>query len=551
VELGETDANTATMRRIGFLPVLALACVSLASSQGVAPNGAAASLLHARGKVLLTQLKGDPANDADVFRQVGSDLAQQLLQEVASHGLENTATLDDWAAMHRAYNGLTALEIFRNNPAKAAAYAFYNDAFYRSKERNYEAGLACLRQALELDKQAGQPLYLVHKAIGDDLRSLGRLPEAMDAFRLAEQSLADPLDKTAATLGRDIVGTLLARGKQEEAEQQVEQMTQRAMRAPPVYQAQTWFARSDFLFSDQKYAAGIDAVKAAVAATDKTPDAALLSYEAVAQLSAAILDGLSNLPYEEALRLARLADAQIPGLPIQITPFAQRAIRERRRLGGDLDGVLREDVARVEAARKVANPAELSGSLKLLAASYASVNEMRKRALTLEEAVEAEKKAFPQSGLPDNPVALRSYMNLLNTLGESYIDLGEGAPARRNFDAVLKACASLSAASTLESLRPMQEEALMGKAGALALDDDPEGARALLRKLLLTVGKDNRPYVLLALGRFERTLNEGPGAAVEYYEQAAEGCTRQGTIGRNSPRGSQWSVIWRRGLPAV
>ena len=511
------------MKRIALILVLALACVSLASSQGVTPDGSAASLLHARGKVLLTQLKGDPASDAIVFRQVGSDLAQQLLQAVARHGSENMATLDDWADMHRAYNGLMALEIFRNNPAQAAAYAFYNDAFYRSKERNYEEGLACLRQALELDKQAGQPLYLVHKAIGDDLRSLGRLSEAMDAFRLTEQSLANPLDKTAATLGRDIVRTLLAQGKREEAEHQAEQMTQRAMRAPPVYQAQMWLARSDLLFSDEKYAAGIDAVKSAVAATEKTPDAALLSYEAVAQLSVAILDGLSNLPYEEALRLARLADAQIPGLPIQIALFAQRAIRERRQLGGDLDGVLREDMARVEAARKVANPAELNGSLKLLAASYASVNEMRKRALTLEEAVEAEKKAFPQSGLPDSAVAQRSYMNLLNNLGESYIDLGEAGPARRNFDAVLKAYASFSAASTLESLRPVQEEALMGKAGALALDDDPEGARAMFRNLLLSVGKDNRPYVLLAVGRLERTLNEKPGAAVEYYEQAAAG----------------------------
>ena len=511
------------MRRIAFIVVLTLAGVSLASSQGVTPDGAAASLLHARGKVLLTQLKGDPASDAIVFRQVGGDLTQQLLQAVASHGLENTATLEDWGDMHRAYNGLIALEIFRNNPAKAAAYAFYNDAFYRSKEGNYEAGLACLRQALELDKLAGQPLYLIHKAIGGDLRSLGRLPEAMDAFRLAEQSLPDPLDKTAATLGRDIVGTLLSQGKREEAEQQAEQMTQRAMRAPPVYQAHTWLARSDLLFSDEKYPAGIDAVKAALAAVEKTPDAALLSYEALAQLSAAILGGLSHLPYEEALRLASLADAEIPGLPIRITPFAQSAIRERRRLAGDRDGVLREDVARVEAARKGANSAELSGSLISLAASYASVNEMRKRALTLEAAVEAEKQAFPQSGLPDNAAAQRSYMNLLNTLGQSYIELGEAGPARRNFDAVLKAYASFSAASTLESLRPMQEEALMGKAGVLALDDDPEGARAIFGKLLLTAGKDNRPYVLLAAGRLERTLNEKPDTAVEYYEQAADG----------------------------
>jgi CHAT domain-containing protein len=494
--------------------------VPLTQAQAPAPNDAARAVLLARGKVLLTQVKGEPASDAIIFRQVGGDVAQQLLQEVANQGLKTTATIDDWADMHRAYYGLTALEVFRKNPAKAGAYAFFNNAFYRSKERNYEAGLACLRQALELDKQAGQPLYLVYQAMGEDLRSLGRLPEAMDAFRQAESILPDLTDKTAANMGRDMVGTLLAEGKREEAERLAERMSQRATAAPPIYQAQTLLAQADLLFAAARYADGIQAVKNALTAVEKTPDALLLSYEATAQLSGAVLDGISTLPYPEALQVARLADTQIPGLPIQLAPFAQTAIRERRHLAGDLDGLLREDVLRVEQARQTGNAAELVASLKFLANSYASVNEMRQRALTLEEAVEIQKKTFPASGLPDDLGTQRSYLNLLNTLGQAYLNLREAGPARRNFDEVIKTIGSLSTASTLASLRPVREQALMGKADALALDDDPDGARNVLQQLLRNGGGDDRPYVLLELGRLERTLNEKPEAAVEYYEQA-------------------------------
>ena len=485
-----------------------------------APNDAAKAVLLARGKVLLTQLQGDPAGDGVVFRQVGADIAQQLLQEVAIQGLQTTATIDDWADMHRAYHGLTALEVFRSNPAKAAAYAFINNAFGRTRDRDYEAGLACLRQALELDKQAGQPLYLVYQAMGEDLRSLGRWQQAMDAFRQAELILPDPVDKTAANMGRDMVGTLLSQGKREEAEQLAGQMRQRSAAAPPIYQAQTWLAQADLLFDAAKYPDGIQAVKNALAAVANSPDALVLSYEATAQLSVAVLDGISRLPYPEALELARLADTQIPELPIQLAPFAQTAIRDRRRLAGDLDGLLREDVSRVEQARQSGDAAELIASLKLIANSYASVNEMRQRALALEEAVEVQKKTFPASGLPDNVVVQRSYLNLLNSLGQAYLNLREAGPARRNFDVVLKTIASLSTAGPLASLRPLQEQALMGKADALALDDDPDGARAMLQKLLLTASVDSRPYILLELGRLERTLNEKPEAAVEYYEQA-------------------------------
>src|ERR1017187_6898461 len=337
----------------------------------------ASDALLAAGKVLLTQLQGAPAKDAAVFRQVGADRAQQLLQAVMNRGLSKSATLDDWTGLHSAFAGLMALEIFRDNPAKAAAYAFFNETYYRTNERNSEAALACARLALELDRKAGQPLYLVHKAIGEDLRALGRLPEAMEELRQAETEWPDPVAKTAGTLSQEIMQTLLAQGKREEAGKQVELMLHRATGAPPLYQGRARLAQAEMLFADKKYAAGIDAVKSAVAITAGTPEAGSCALEAAARLATAVVDGLNQLSYQEALDLARLADAQVPGLPFQVVAFAEMMVRQRRRLAGDLDAVLREDTARVEAARKSGNLAELSESLRSLSASYGFVNGLR------------------------------------------------------------------------------------------------------------------------------------------------------------------------------
>jgi CHAT domain-containing protein len=501
-----------------WAPAVAVLLPLSASGQ----NASSDALLEG-GKVLLTQLKGDSESDAAVFRQAGADRAQQLLQAVVNRGLEKTATLDEWTGLHRAYDGLVALEIIRHNPAKAALYASFNDAYYRSLEENYEAGLASARKALELNREAGEPLHLAHKAIGEDLRSLGRLPEALQEFREAEQALPDMIDKTAGALGREILETLMAEGKRAEAEQQAAQMLRLAIGAPPIFQARAQLGQADVLFADGKYEAGMDAVKRAVEVTAGTSDADSSAWEAAADLAEAMIGGLGRLSYDEALKLAKLADAQVPGLPIQVAPFAQSIIRQRRRLAGDVDGVLREDVARVEAARQSGNLGELAESLQSLAASYAYVNGMRQRAAVLEEAVETEKQLFPASGVADYAVLQSSYLSVLNALGETYIELGQASPARRAFDTVLKTYASLGAAAIQKQLRSQQEEAVMGTADALALDDDPDGACDMLRKLLGTVSPANRPLVLLALGRTEQTLDEKPTAAVEAYEQAIQG----------------------------
>lgn len=501
------------------------ACIVLLAWLPLCASGqdATSDPILAAGKVLLSQLHGDPSGDAAVFRQVGAEPAQQLLQAVMKRGLDKNATLDDWAGLHGAYAGLMALEIFRNNPAKAAAYAFLNETYYRSDEHDYAAALACARQGLELDQKAGQPLYLMHKAIGEDLRALGRLPEAMEELREAESEWPDPVDNTAGTLAQEITQTLLAEGKREEAGKEVELMLHRAIGASPLYQGRARLAQAELLFAGGKYAAGIDAVKDAVAVTSGTPDAASCAWEAAAQLASAVVDGLSQLSYQQALDLARMADTGVPGLPIQVAPFAEMIIRQRRRLAGDMDAVMREDAARVEAARSSGNLGELAQSLQSLAASYGFVNGMRQRAVALEEAAETEKRMFPASGVPDNVVQQRSYLNVLNSLGETYIELGEAGPARRAFDTVLKTYAALSAATSRDRLRSEQEEATMGTASALALDDDPDGARGMLQKLLRTVSQANRPYVLLQQGRLERTLDEEPAAAVAAYEQAIDG----------------------------
>jgi tetratricopeptide (TPR) repeat protein len=142
-------------------------------------------------KVLLSRLKADPEIDAPVFRQAGTDHAFQLLWAVAQRGMDAKATLDKWADLHRALKAVVALGTFRSDFPKAATYAFFDDFYYDTHEGDHEAGLAAARRALDLPQKTGQPVHLMHKAIGEELRKLGRLRDAIDEFREADRALPD------------------------------------------------------------------------------------------------------------------------------------------------------------------------------------------------------------------------------------------------------------------------------------------------------------------------------------------------------------------------
>ena len=147
---------------------------------------------------------------------------------------------------------------------------------------------------------------------------------------------------------------------------------------------------------------------------------------------------------------------------------------------------------------------------------------MRQRALTLEEAAGIDRQRLPAGGATDD-AALGAYFDSLNALGQTYIVLGQAGPAQKAFDTVIRHYASLTAASSLARLRSNQEEAIMGRADAEALEDDPDSARDTLTRLLRTVSASNRPYVYQEIGRLERNLNENPAAVLAAYRQAIDG----------------------------
>src|ERR1019366_2673742 len=117
-----------------------------------------------------------------------------------------------------------------------------------------------------------------------------------------------------------------------------------------------------------------DTVLAARAAMAHDEHAFDVDLDVVNQLMTCVLASMQRLSYDDALALAKRMDTEIAGLPIQVAPFARMAIQTRRRLAGDFDGVLRDDTARLSAARQQANiPAQIE-ILLTLATTYRSMN---------------------------------------------------------------------------------------------------------------------------------------------------------------------------------
>ena len=105
---------------------------------------------------------------------------------------------------------------------------------------------------------------------------------------------------------------------------------------------------------------------------------------------ACVLDSMNQMPYPEALALSARIDKEFQGLPIAISSFAGLAMRSRRRLAGDIEGVLREDTARLEEGRKTGNVYLQIEALRSLATTYRSFHSLANEMSTLEAAVELQ-----------------------------------------------------------------------------------------------------------------------------------------------------------------
>ena len=485
----------------------------------------------AEARTLSQQLTGNPTADRAILL---TPHAAELFAELMRPGQSFTATDAQYADLHLAINGLVELSILEGSIYKAAVYESFNETYYRN-QKNYEGALQAARRSLVLSVQGGQfaHTWLDHQTIAHDLMSLGRPAEALVEQRLSQLLLPDPYDKAAGQLGRDITQTLLALNRLPEAEAQVAEMEAAPATADPLYRCRAAFSRADVLFAQHRFREGSAAAKAGLALVPPGKDREFAALDANALLLTASVDGVSSASFEEATKLAHDAETEIPGFTVPLQSVTSALLRRRRLLSGDIEGVLREDAERVEAARKSGNLYGQIEALQSLAASYAAVNGTRAQSTLLEEALAIEKPTLGPTGIPADAGAQLSYYRTLDSLGWSYLAQTKIAPARNAFDQMLKGIATYPDVATRDRLRNLRASAVLGKARVAELSDEPEDARALLLGALRE-GAGTRSNALLQLARLERVADEKPALAATYYEQSIEALSTENSIAQQT-----------------
>ncbi|MCX6602853.1 MAG: CHAT domain-containing protein [Acidobacteria bacterium] len=391
----------------------------------------------------------------------------------------------EWEDLHRKTAALIELSVEKGELLQASVFASLQSGYYRSLEHDHRAAFAASERALALHRQSGviENLEISLAAVGRDWMALGEPATALRWFRDARGQQTDPGSKSAGRNARDIVLAELAMGNLLGAREEADRM----LPLPTAYRGGAFLAQSDVLFAEQRYGQGLDALGLAkLAGVDE--------WELASQLLSCVLVAMRSLGYEEAMDLARRMEAEFPGLPVSIRAFARKAITVRRRLAGDIDGVLREQVAELDSARKAKNAPAQRELLRGIATTYRASNSISNEIAALEEALSVE------GGSSD--------FSTLNRLGEAYLLTNEMGKAGRVFNEVL----------TAKGRRPTAQEygeAVLGQAGVAALDDEVEGAREILRKALAGAvpgARFSRVDVLLQMARLERSAS--------WYEQA-------------------------------
>ena len=288
--------------------------------------------------------------------------------------------------------------------------------------------------------------------------------------------------------------------------------------APVYFRGQALLAQSEMRMDAGGYGAALESIQAArqgMKGDSKAPD---FDYEAVNLLMTCVLDAMNALPYAESLALSRRIDAEFQGLPVEVALFAELAMRTRRRLAGDIDGVLREDTARLERGRQSGNVYLQIEALRSLATTYRSFHSVSNEVTALEAAVELERGLLPPGGVAANRVAAREWARGLIQLSDAYVAAKQLGKAGRALNEAIQSIDAQTAAATQQSLAPVRAQAVLGKARVAELDDDADTARELLEAALKPGGAYDRSDVLTQLARLERT--EHPEKAAQYYEEA-------------------------------
>jgi CHAT domain-containing protein len=467
------------------------------------------------GRAFTAQLRLEQAADESLFRAVGADRAEALLNVVMEKGQQPEATAEDWAQLHRALGGLIELSIFQGNPARAAAYCGYQQMYYRILEHDYAAALTSSERGLELQSRSEQPQarYLHQKTIGENLLKLGRAEDAAGALEQALEGNPDPFGATAAVTWREIVDAQLAAGKPARAKETLDRFLAEAQSGPALFRGHALLAQAVWLIDREKYTDAVEALRQSAQAVRGDSKAISFQFEIGTQALYCLLAAMGGLPFEDAVALSERIGRDFQELPFPVASLANGVIRMRRRLAGDIERILREDLERLRQARAEASAPREADALRSLAASYRALNAGREETAVLEQARALEMGMRDQAG----PYG---YYQVLVSLGEAHLRSGELAKARRAFEEVLKAIDGSVEMRTREQIVRLYGPALLGKARVLELDEDVDEARSLLEK----AAKDprcDRAGVLRQWGHLEAEARERPERAAELLRSAA------------------------------
>jgi CHAT domain-containing protein len=479
----------------------------------------------AAGLDLVSHLKPaspqDPFVNQAVFSALGFDRAEKLLFAVEVHGSSPAATSDDWAAMHRALDGLIELKSEQAEFLRASIYATLQESAYRRNEVDYLSALAAARQALDLQQRSGElaSVWIPWKSIGEDLIHLGRIDDGAVALLQARSLLPDPLTPFAADLWSEIVSVESARGNSAAAHRESAAFLNAA--SPLVsadFRAYALLAAANLAIDDQRYEDAIARTHQALHAIKESPNATLLGYQAINTLLTLGMEATQSMPYEQAIALCQRLEKDFPGLPVSLSGFAPEILNHRRRLAGQFDLVLREDSARLDRARAANDVSAQIGALLSIAVDFSYLRDVSQQVAAMEQAAEIIHSAAGDSVSP----LLR--FRALNLLAAAKLASGDLRGARAAYSEVLTGIEAISAAKERLQLGTLYAEAQLGKALVTERDGNLGAARDILRQSLAPApgspGKFTRSSVLLQSARLERTANQQPEEVVRLYLDA-------------------------------
>ena len=512
--------------------------LGIAAAVGILAQVSAPPALLDYGRRFVAQLRLEPNADDELFQATGLDRSKQLMETVVHAGLDGNATLDDWANLHRALAGQTELATGRGDFGGAIVDLTMQEAYYNALESDSAAALKTAMLALDMEKRhQPEALSTGYAAMGDDLRRLGRGNEALDAYREAQRLGAAFAEPTAtaqsqgwfATLWLKTVETEIQFENLDAARKETDRFLAAAGTGANGFRLRALIASADVLVAEGHYSAAIDAVKQAHALVNDRDPMSSLSLE-VSNVAGAIVSAtLGPLDYDQAMATAKRMQGEL-GDVFLVEPLARASLLVRRRLAGDLDGVLRQLTGDLEQSRAAGDTFGQIQAWEGLAATYSAFNSRDNQIAALQQALHLTRSVLPPDGVPGGAAMAGLYFGVLDILGSAYADAGQFGKASVLYQEMEQKLALLTKARVrLYAVRHFGAEIWIGKARLLELQSKRGEAKDLLQDLLAGKAGDtkfNRGSVLEQLARLERGQGN-VSASAGYYERAVAAFSEQ------------------------